>query len=196
MGEHRPSGASPYQFSAGLHNDKVPMSTERTSPEIAAAVASRCLSGVLRCSGKLIRVAAALAVGACYEYVPSHDPGSLIGKRVELALTDSGAVVLAGPIGPQVESVEGTLQGDSEGRYVVGVSSTRSRGGVETEWRGEQVVMPHALVASLAERRFSPTRSALAGGLAAIGIGTITAALRGAGRGGGGSEGGVVMSGK
>lgn len=145
---------------------------------------------------RVLLLLSALTIGACYEFVPNPVPGTLVGRRVELTLTDSGALALAARIGPQVEVIDGALQSDSAGTFDVAVSATRTRGGVETDWRGERIAVPRTLVASLAERRFSPTRSALAGGLAALGIGTVTAALRGAGRGGQGGPGVGTTAGK
>lgn len=121
-----------------------------------------------------------LSVG-CYEYRPVSDTGALSARRVELTLTDSGAVVLAPRIGPTVEAIEGIYLGDSAGAHVLAVAVSRTRNGSETDWRGEHVVVPHTLVSSLRERRFSPTRTAFASALAAIGIGGMTAALRGGG---------------
>lgn len=126
----------------------------------------------------------AMLLAGCYEYLPAYNASTLIGKRVELALTDSGAVVLANLLGPQIEVVDATLQSESPSTYVVSVTSTRMRSGTETPWRGETLAIPRPLVSALLERRFSPTRSALAGGIAAVGVAAVTAALRGAGQGG------------
>lgn len=126
----------------------------------------------------------ATLLAGCYEYLPAHNATTLVGKPVELALTDSGAVVLANLLGPQIEAVDATLQSESPSAYVVSVTSTRTRSGTETPWRGETVAIPRPLVSALLERRFSPTRSALAGGIAAVGVAAVTAALRGAGQGG------------
>ena len=129
---------------------------------------------------------------ACYEYLPTRDAGSLTGRRVQLALTDSGAVVMARQVGPSVDAIDGTLAGDSAGIYLVSVLATRARSGVETDWRGERVQVAHSLVASLAERRFSRSRSTFAGALMTGGVAMITAALRG---GGGATGGGVPTPG-
>jgi hypothetical protein len=118
---------------------------------------------------------------ACYEYIPSHAPVSLVGQRVRLSLTDSGSVAMAGQVGPSVEAVEGTLVADSAGSYVLSTTLTRVRGGVETDWRGEHVRVAHPLVAMLAERRFSGSRSTFAGVLMAGGITAVTVSLRGRG---------------
>jgi hypothetical protein len=129
---------------------------------------------------------------ACYEYLPARDPGSLIGQRVQVSLTDSGSVVLASKVGPSVEAIEGDLVADSAGSYLVAVSVTRVRVGSETDWRGERVAIAHPLVASLAERRFSRSRSMFAGALMTAGVVGVTVGLRG----GGESSGGVPGTGR
>jgi hypothetical protein len=134
----------------------------------------------------------ALIGTACYEYLPSRDPASLVDRRVQVALTDSGTVAMASQIGPSVDAIEGTLVGDSAGVYLVSVSTTRARNGVESDWRGERVRVAHPLVAMLAERRFSRSRSTFAGALMTGGITAITVALRGSG---GSTGGGVPTSG-
>jgi hypothetical protein len=104
---------------------------------------------------------------------------------VQISLTDSGAVVLASKLGPSVDALEGTLLADTAGVYRVAVTQTRTRSGVETDWRGEDVPVAHGLVSSFGERRFSPSRSAFAGALATAGLVGVTVGLRGAGKGGG-----------
>ena len=136
----------------------------------------------------LLAVGALLGV-ACYEYLPARNPGSLTGQRVQFSLTDSGSVALARQVGPSVEAIEGSLLADSAGAYVVAVAVTRLRGGAEADWRGERVTIAHPLVSSLAERRFSPSRSAFAGALMTVGVLGITAGLRGGGESSGGAPG-------
>jgi hypothetical protein len=127
-----------------------------------------------------LALAVLLGLG-CYEYLPARDSAALVGQRIQLVLTDSGMVVLASRIGPSTDAIEGTLLADSLGTYVLAMALTRTRSGSEIDWRGEQVLVPHTLAASVAERRFSPARSTFAGGLAAAGIAGITVGLRGRG---------------
>jgi hypothetical protein len=129
--------------------------------------------------------AIALLCGGCYEYLPARDPATLIGQRVQLTLTDSGMVALASQVGPSTDLIEGTLLRESPGQYVLAMAVSRTRFGNEIDWRGEQVTVPRILAASIAERRFSRSRSVFAGGLAAVGIAGATVALRGAGSSGG-----------
>lgn len=133
-----------------------------------------------------IALGCSMLLAACYEYRPATSPADLQGRRVQLVLTDSGAVVLSSRIGPAVDAVEGTYLGDSAGSHLLALSLTRTRSGQEADWHGERVVVARPLVASFLERRFSPSRTALAGGLATAGIVGITVGLRGRGEGGGG----------
>lgn len=126
--------------------------------------------------------------GGCYEYVPVSQPAPYMGRRVQIVLTDAGAVALASQLGPSVESLEGTLLGDSSESYRVGVIATRLRSGSENDWRGEIVTVPHALVSSLSERRFSTSRTLFAGTLAAAGAIGATVGLRGKGESSAGSQ--------
>jgi len=134
-------------------------------------------------------VLCALSGLACYEYVPARNPASLLGQRVQLSLTDSGTVAMASKVGLGVEAIEGSLVADSAGSYVVGVALTRARNGAETDWRGERVAVAHSLISSLAERRFSRSRSTFAGALMTAGVVAITVGLRGGGESSGGLPG-------
>jgi len=123
---------------------------------------------------------------ACYDYRPATTPALLVGRRIQLLLTDSGSVVLSPRLGPAVEAVEGRYVGDSASTLLLEMATSRARSGVETDWRGERVAVPRQLVASMLERRFSTSRTAFASALAAAGVGAMTAALRGKGEGVGG----------
>jgi hypothetical protein len=101
-------------------------------------------------------------LGGCYVYRPLGTAGPLGRDRVRLALTDSGAVVLASQLGPATEEVSGRLLQDSADAYVVSVLETRRRGGAEMDWKGERVAVPRVLIARAEERRFSHRRTLLA----------------------------------
>ena len=102
-------------------------------------------------------------LAGCYVYQPAGVGAAPGSDRIRLALTDSGAVTLAAQLGPATEEVSGRVLGASAGAYVVAVLGTRRRGGVETDWRGERVVVPRTLVARAEARRFSARRTTLAG---------------------------------
>jgi predicted alpha/beta hydrolase len=104
----------------------------------------------------------AALLSACYVYRPVTADLPAGADRVRLTLTDSGAVSLAAHLGPATEEVSGLVVGDSAGAYVLSVLATRRRGGAETDWKGERVIVPRLLVARAEERRFSRTRTAIA----------------------------------
>src|SRR6266487_5975815 len=97
-------------------------------------------------ASEAIAVALAGIIGiGCFGYYRPITP-DLAGRRVQLSLTDSGAVVLAPRLGNGIESVDGTLTADSAAQYAVSVLSTKRRDGQENDWRGEPVLIPHSLV--------------------------------------------------
>lgn len=107
-------------------------------------------------------IAAALPLAsACYEYLPRGSQEQLIGRRVQVTLTDSGAVVLAAMVGPSVEALGGTIAADTAGSYTVAVTTVRHRNGEETDWSGEAVSVHRSLIARLEERQLAKTRTTL-----------------------------------
>ncbi len=109
---------------------------------------------------------ALLFAGGCYGYYPVTTAAP-VGRDVQLTLTDSGSFALSRQIGQGVEAVSGRVANDSAGTIVLAVSGTRRRDGVETDWRGERLGVPRAYVASLAERKFSRSRTVLFSGIVA-----------------------------
>jgi hypothetical protein len=107
----------------------------------------------------------------CYAYRPIASGPPPAGEDVRVALTDSGAVILAAQLGPSTEEVSGRVLADSGGTYLLAVRGTRRRGGVEMEWNGEQVAVPRIFVARAEERRFSRRRTVVAA------VGLVTAAI-------------------
>jgi hypothetical protein len=109
-----------------------------------------------------------LCTSACYGYYQPVAP-DLAGHVLQLSITDSGSVVLAPQIGYGIETVDGKLISDSDMRYQVAVTGIRHRDGQETDWKGEAVNIPHAVVSTVMERRFSRARTTLfAAGLVAL----------------------------
>ena len=128
------------------------------------------------------------ALNGCYGlYAPQSS--RLTGRELELTLTDSGSVMLTPRVGVAVQAVDGRLLTDSAGVYAMAVQSTRRRDGIENGWRGELVEIPHAFVASLAERRFSTARTTLFAGAMTVALAAIKGIFGGAG--GSNSPGGV-----
>jgi uncharacterized protein YwbE len=81
------------------------------------------------------------------------------GQPVRVTLTDAGSVNLAPALGPSVEEVGGKLLKDSGDAYLLALSESRKRNGMEMDWRGEQVSISKSLVASIQLRQFSRTKT-------------------------------------
>ncbi len=122
----------------------------------------------------------ALSVAGCYGY---YQPmaSNLAGHQIQLSITDSGAVVLAPQVGVGIESVDGKLVSDSDSRYIVSVSGVRRRDGLETDWKGEPLNIPHALVSTVMVKRFSRARTTLFAVATTIAMVAVKHAFGGAG---------------
>ncbi len=136
------------------------------SPIIAALTALTTLSSLI--------------TTGCYGYYQPIAP-NLTGHQLQLSITDSGSVVLAPQVGFQVDAVDGRLVTDSASRYVVSVTGVRRRDGIENEWKGESVAIPHALVSTVMERRFSRARTTLFAVATTIAMVAVKHAFGGAG---------------
>lgn len=109
-----------------------------------------------------------LLLAGCYVYAPVGMGPPPTGRPVRLTLTDAGTVNLASELGPSVEAVGGKLIGNTADAYVLALSDSRKRNGIEIDWRGEQVSISKSLVATVQQRQFSRGRTALvAGGVVA-----------------------------
>jgi hypothetical protein len=116
----------------------------------------------------------------CYGY---YQPmaSNLTGHQLQLSITDSGAVILAPQVGFGIEAVDGKLVADTASRYIVSVSGIRRRDGLESDWKGESVNIPHALVSTVMERRFSRARTTLFAVATTIAMVAVKHAFGGAG---------------
>jgi hypothetical protein len=121
-----------------------------------------------------------LCTSACYGYYQPVAP-DLAGHVLQLSITDSGSVVLAPQIGYGIETVDGKLISDSDMRYQVAVTGIRHRDGQETDWKGEAVNIPHAVVSTVMERRFSRARTTLFAAGTTIAMVAVKRAFGGAG---------------
>jgi hypothetical protein len=119
----------------------------------------------------------------CYRYVPVSGVTPVPGERYAFEITDAGRVGLADRLGPGVMTVEGTLVRRTEDGYVVSVAGIDLIGGTSSHWTGEQVPVNAGYVARLQRRQFSPGRTAVAVGAAALAIGAfiVTRGLGGTG---------------
>lgn len=113
---------------------------------------------------------AVILVCGCYEFLPAPRPDTLVGRRVQVTVTDEGSAVLASQIGPSGEAVGGTLMADADDAYVISTTTVRYRSGWETGWRGEEVRVPRRVVVKLEERQLSKTRTTLASVVAAAAL--------------------------
>jgi hypothetical protein len=98
-------------------------------------------------------------LAGCYVYEPVTTASTPTGRPVRLTLTDAGTTNLASELGPSVEAVGGKLIGNTSDAYVLALSDSRKRNGVEIDWRGEQVSISKSLVATIQQRQFSRTRT-------------------------------------
>lgn len=138
----------------------------------------RCTSRIL--AGALL--AMATPVGACYDYVPMRTSSStLVGREVELALTDSGAVVQGRMIGAGSTAIDGTLLGDSTGHYLIAARQVRRRGADPAPWTGERLAIAHPLVSSISARQLAKRRTTLTVVGVVAGLIAARAAIRGLG---------------
>ena len=141
-------------------------------------------------SGLLAVVFIALVSG-CYKYVPVEPSGPPSGVRANLVLSDAGTVEMARWVGPSTRAIEGDVVSVNAEGLTVAVRRLERRDGVEEFWKGEEVTVPRAAVASFTERRLSRSRTALLAGGAiavALGIGQAFGDIAGIfGRGGPGS---------
>lgn len=111
---------------------------------------------------RLCRIALLLPLLAgCYVYSPVTTASSPAGVPVRLTLTDAGTANLAPELGPSVQAVGGRLLNDSGDAYLLALSDSRKRNGMEIDWRGEQVTISKSLVASIQQRQFSRTRTGI-----------------------------------
>jgi hypothetical protein len=117
---------------------------------------------------------------ACYGYYPPQTT-NLTQHEVRLVLTDSGSVIMSPKIGQGTEAMDGTLLSETGGVYRLGVVQVVRRDGQFTEWKGEPVDVAAPLVATVEEKRFSRTRTAVFVGASAIALVALKAAFNGPG---------------
>jgi len=134
----------------------------------------------------------ALGTTGCYDYYQPETP-DLVAHEVQLSITDSGSVVLAPQVGWGIGAVDGKVISDSDMRYQLAVTGIRRRDGQESGWNGEPVSIPHAVVDTVLERRFSRSRTTLFAAATAMAIITATHAF--AGTGGSNAPGGTGSGG-
>jgi hypothetical protein len=105
----------------------------------------------------------------CYTFTPviaSPEPGT----ELVLGLNDQGRVSLGQSVGPSAQTIEGRLSTKNDSAYVIAVKSVRYFNGGTNVWSGEPLSVGTSLVQEAKERRFSPSRTGLAVGIAAAAV--------------------------
>lgn len=130
-------------------------------------------------------------LSGCYAYVPPPESSAapLPGREVRVELTDAGTAALAPKVGPGVTAVVGRVVSADDSALTLAVTTTEKRNGLEDLWKGENVAVQRAQVATLQERRFSRSRTAVAAGIG-VGLAAIFYAALGGSLGGGSGGGG------
>ena len=147
---------------------------------------SRIVAGI-----RAAHAAAAFAVcgtlsTGCYGYTPIESSARpSLGADVRVLLTDAGAVALAPWIGNRVALVDGRLAAVVDTSVTISVTGTTDRLGNETPWRGEQVVIPRAMVDGFQRRSLDRGKSYVVGSIAAGVVAAVGVGFTIAGSGGG-----------
>ncbi len=110
-----------------------------------------------------------MVLSGCYSYVPVAVSGPPPGTRANLVLTDEGTVEMARLVGPRAQAIEGDVVSANGESLILAVRRVERRDGIEEFWKGEQVTVPRAAVATFTERKLSRTRTVLFTAGAAIG---------------------------
>lgn len=87
-----------------------------------------------------------------------------------MELNDKGRIGLGERVGPAATSVEGLLQSQTDSVYLIQVSSVAYVNGQSNRWNGEQLTVRKDFIKDLSERKFSRSRSTLAGAALAAGV--------------------------
>ena len=109
----------------------------------------------------------ALTTG-CYTLQPSSVAVPVSGTRLAFAINDVGRVALGGSMGPELRRVEGSFQFKENDDYFVNVSGVELLQGGFQAWAGETVRINTSYVSAIYEKKFSPAKTALAVGGAAL----------------------------
>lgn len=121
---------------------------------------------------RLSAIAAAFLVIGCYSLQPIRGPIPEPGAVIGLDINDAGRVVLGGAMGPEISQVEGRLVRRDTDEFLIGVLAVKLLRGGDQVWHGETVHVKREHVTSIYERRFSKSRTLVAG---AVGVGLIAA---------------------
>lgn len=122
---------------------------------------------MLKATARTLLITGSLA--GCYVYAPAP-PGRVpdAGLEVRAVLTDAGTAALAPKLGDGVGFVDGRLQTVSDTALALSVTSTTTRAGASSDWRGESVTIRRDYVATLQQKVISRSRSFGLGALALL----------------------------
>jgi hypothetical protein len=131
---------------------------------------------------KLFVIAVLALCGACYQYAAFQPAQSTLGQAVRVQLTDAGTAHVAALVGPGAAYLDGNLASLTDSAYTIALADLGRRNGTEETWKGEQVTVTRAEVASIQLRKAAPGRSA-ALTAALVGGAALVARAIGAGEG-------------
>jgi len=149
-----------------MQNDVKELTSAFARSQVARAKAARQLG---RRATALVSVFLLGVVSGCYTFAPAA-ANPTPGTQLVLGLNDQGRATLGRSVGPAAETIEGTLQTKSDSAYVISVSSVRYFNGGTNIWSGEPLTVGTSFVQQAQERRFSPSKTALAVGVAAAAV--------------------------
>jgi hypothetical protein len=132
----------------------------------------------------LIALPVACLLAACYSYrpvTPVDTASPEAGKRVELQLTNEGGRGMASQLGPDALTVDADMVRTDSSSITVAVWQVEDTHNSQTQWRGEQVVVPRGAIATLRERKLSVAGTGVIGGLIAGGALVAYEAFKGSG---------------
>ena len=132
-------------------------------------------------------VGCSMLVSACYTSVPLHTSVNN-APSVVLTVNDRGRVGLENRMGPEVNTIEGTLINRTDSTYTLRVSAVTFLNGTVSKWTGEEEQVRTDYVRDANERRLSTSRSLLVGAIVAVAVGTFIATRGVFGFGGGDSS--------
>jgi hypothetical protein len=109
-------------------------------------------------------------VAGCYTYRPLVTPAPQPGTRVSAELTGDGARDLSGQVGPEIEHVEGDVLAVDSSGVQLAVRQVETTRGIQSDWKGEKVIIPRSAVSGWQQRRLSVGGTGFLGGLVAGGL--------------------------
>jgi len=130
---------------------------------------------------------------ACFQYRAAPPAELAVGSYTAVALSDSGAQLLAPAVGPRAVRLQGRLVQAERSALTVSVSSIVRSPSQEESWPSEWVRVPLSAVQQVQVRRLDRPRSALLASAVLVGILTTRLVIdANSGSGGTSGAGGAV----